>query len=466
MEFNYFSIISGVELILVWWVFIYFLGRYPFDKQIRLVSFAIFILSQYFLMVFILQNIPVIYPFYINLERCFTWTIMLSPLAWYFITYDLLSKELKERQKTIFVSFCLISILFIYLTTFTNLIFNYKDIDLSKASAITSSNPLIPIGPLFWLFFLIFLIMGYFIFYNLVKVYSEKTDLEEKKKFKYFLIGFSIVFFGGFFFSINWLNNNMSVIIATIGDVLVAVGSLVIAYAFIKTSKPAADSTISIFGRDFLLSSLFLLVVYIAFILGIIFSKVPYSLNLLILLTAVFLLIPIVFVTQDWMISYGRNIIYKRSFEFPKVKDEDINYVIRNFNKKENLEDSPLLGLKLVTKKIKEGKTPVDALCEFVDYSIESLSPKEIKRSKPNLKYQILKMIAFDNAEEGQILWDLGFGEYPLEIAEKLEGERPRFEINHPTDYQATSRNAFISLKKEAIHDLAWRISYLERHTK
>jgi len=70
------------------------------------------------------------------------------------------------------------------------------------------------------------------------------------------------------------------------------------------------------------------------------------------------------------------------------------------------------------------------------------------------------------SVDEGQIFWDLGFEEYPLQILEKAEGQKPRLPIERPTDYQATSRNAFISLKKEAIHDLAWRISYLEKHFK
>jgi len=40
------------------------------------------------------------------------------------------------------------------------------------------------------------------------------------------------------------------------------------------------------------------------------------------------------------------------------------------------------------------------------------------------------------------------------------------FKITAASDYSYTSRNAYLALKREAIHDLAWRISYLEKKIK
>ena len=76
-------------------------------------------------------------------------------------------------------------------------------------------------------------------------------------------------------------------------------------------------------------------------------------------------------------------------------------------------------------------------------------------------------MLTQDSAEEGQILWELGFEGYPMKIMAGEDSTRkPIFSIESMSDYTATSRNAFIALKKEAIHDLAWRLSYIEKTTK
>mgnify|MGYP001558126939 CR=1 FL=1 len=76
-------------------------------------------------------------------------------------------------------------------------------------------------------------------------------------------------------------------------------------------------------------------------------------------------------------------------------------------------------------------------------------------------------MLAFDEAEEGQILWELGFDEYPVKLMRLERRERPpKFRDFSPADYHYISRNAYLALKKEAIHDVAWRISYLEKLAK
>ena len=114
-----------------------------------------------------------------------------------------------------------------------------------------------------------------------------------------------------------------------------------------------------------------------------------------------------------------------------------------------------------------EASTPIDALRLLIKNAIKSLEPDENKqrRLKQNLKHRLLEMIAFNQAEEGQILWELGFDEYPLKILSQEDfGRAPLFKTKAPSDYSYKSRNAYIALKKEAIHDVAWRISYLEKH--
>jgi len=192
-----------------------------------------------------------------------------------------------------------------------------------------------------------------------------------------------------------------------------------------------------------------------------------YSFKLLLLITAAVLLIPVTHLGYDWFTSFARNILYQKSLVVPKVTDGEVLESVRNYNKPTALEESGLMRLSVLNNSIeKSGLDRIAALQKLIKEAIEFLKPDEINiRTRAVLKYQLLKHI-LNQVEEGQILWDLGFEEYPLEIAEKGEGKKPRFAISYPTDYQATSRNAFINLKKEAIHDLAWRISYLEKHLK
>jgi len=104
-----------------------------------------------------------------------------------------------------------------------------------------------------------------------------------------------------------------------------------------------------------------------------------------------------------------------------------------------------------------------------VEECIEYFKPTkdESKRTKTNLKYYLLKMLTYEDAEEGQILWELGFEDYPVAIMTRENRARgPIFKVSAPSDYYFTSRNAYLALKKEAIHDIAWRLSYLEKSQK
>lgn len=149
-----------------------------------------------------------------------------------------------------------------------------------------------------------------------------------------------------------------------------------------------------------------------------------------------------------------------------ELTSQDIYFGVKNFNKPEILEKSSLLKLSQI-RLLVNSKTPVDALKAVVRSSIEYFQPVEDfhRRIKPNLKYHLLKMIAFDECEEGQILWELGFEEYPLNIMSR-EGRlrEPLFKIRSASDYPCISRNAYLTLKKEAINDILWRINYLERN--
>jgi hypothetical protein len=224
------------------------------------------------------------------------------------------------------------------------------------------------------------------------------------------------------------------------------------------------DGAKSNIGREFIYSSITVSLIVFAYLFLLSFFGIEVTPRNLAFLSAFILLTLITHSTYDWVMSFVRNLFYSHEVSLPRANDEEVSVALRNLNRPERLESSSLMRLKLVA--VGNPKPSLDKLRDLLKGSINYFEQdKPLRRSRSTLKYEILKLIS-EQVEEGQILWDLGFEEYPLGIAENGDGKKPRFAIASPTDYQAISRNAFIALKKEAIHDLAWRISYLEKHSK
>lgn len=174
---------------------------------------------------------------------------------------------------------------------------------------------------------------------------------------------------------------------------------------------------------------------------------------------------------KAFLFTYINDITYNLSSGLSVVNDQEVYEAIKNFNKPNLLENSSLLRLGLVKVFLHKdkAKTPVDALKLLLKEAIEDLKPDNYsdRRLKQNLKHHLLTMLAFEDAEEGQILWELGFDEYPVRIMSRENNLRsPIFQVKSPSDFTYTSRNAYLALKKEAIHDVTWRISYLEKLSK
>jgi len=170
----------------------------------------------------------------------------------------------------------------------------------------------------------------------------------------------------------------------------------------------------------------------------------------------------------NWVSTFAQDLIYNLQSGLSVVNDQEAYEALKNYHLPEKLEDNSLLRLAIINRKLKNDNklTPVDSLKDLIRESIEYFEPKSepMRRIKANLKYYLLKMIVLDEVEEGQILWELGFEVYPVKImSQERKFRSPMFQANSPADYTYTSRNAFLALKKEAIHDIAWRISYLEK---
>lgn len=166
----------------------------------------------------------------------------------------------------------------------------------------------------------------------------------------------------------------------------------------------------------------------------------------------------------DTFLTYIRDLTYNRDKGFSIITDTDTQFIVNNFHNPHRLSESPILKFSCV----KSSKMPsLDASQQLVREAIEYFKqPDYPRRTKQNLKYHILKMSALDEGDEGQLLWELGFEGYPMRILNNQDSTRsPLFKIESMSDYTAVSRNAFFALKKEAIHDLTWRLSYLEKNS-
>ncbi len=313
-------------------------------------------------------------------------------------------------------------------------------------------------GPLFYLVMTVITLYFSLAFINFFQDYKEKKTFQAVLPFLVsllFVIGWLLII-ASYIFRYNHLVQETGEFIISASVILLA-GVVIANRLFLEGAKTNVN-------REFFYSTLSVsLIVASYLVLGLLFGIEVFGLSRQVLRVIFVFLLIVSHTFYSWVTSFIRNVFYKQELLLPRVTDEEASQVLRSLNKPEILEKNILMRLRLVSKD--KNKMSLDQLKEVVKESIDYFKPEEEVRTKASVKYWILKLIS-NQVEEGQILWDLGFEEYPLEMAEKASGQKPRLSIERPTDYQATSRNAFISLKKEAIHDLAWRISYLEKHAK
>ncbi len=458
-QFNILSIPTAIVMATFWWVAIYLFSRNPYSEKIRALSLAFFFIASYDLLGVLQTNLKADDLAYVNVQKILIWAIAFPIPAWFYFSTTIFSKEKRRKLKPWVVIGFVSGVIIALLGAFTHLLYDYSEISLTKSPSIY----LVSHGELFWLLTAQVITFAFAAVYNFYSVARTKTG-EARKAFNHLTIGAAIFAVSGTFLTLNVLFGNLYP--ETPGELLLLVGLIFIAYSVIRYSSQF-ETGVLLFGKEFVLSTLVLLGLYALFGGLIFLLQFGYSFKLLLLIVAGVLLIPITHTGYDWFMSFARNIFYQKSLAIPKVTDGEVALSLRSYNKPTVLEESGLLRLRILDKFIeRESLDRLAALKKLLREAIEYLRADDpTRRTRANLKYQMLRLIA-DQVEEGQILWCLGFEEYPLEIAEKGEGKKPRFAITSPTDYQATSRNAFINLKKEAIHDLAWRISYLEKHQK
>jgi len=240
-------------------------------------------------------------------------------------------------------------------------------------------------------------------------------------------------------------------------SLLLFIYSIVKYYLFVSTTR--------LLDKVFFIKTLVVVVITSIYFAAFVASGVELNFSVYVLLILTMLLVILTHTLYDWISTFVNDLLYNVKSGLSIVTDEEVNFALKNLNDYEKLENSTLLRLGLVDRLMKvKNLTPIDALREVIGESVEYFNSNESQRVKKALKYQILKMIAHNEAEEGQILWELGFEEYPVKILTQENKTRgPLFQITAPSDYSYKSRNAYLALKKEAIHDVVWRISYLEK---
>jgi hypothetical protein len=433
------------------WVGVYLLLRNPSSKLSWVIFFFLFGFGITTFTDPVLLNARSLRE-YVYWQKLTDWPLFLSPI-FYFHSSILIDKT--KKNKVLIIGY-LLGFVFSCIDVYGGLILKenvLRFIDYKRFDGFAAGPLLVPSI----LFVCIYLYMGIINFWN----------KRSENYFKYLLpaIGGLIYLITGVFGIVSYfLLIPTAGLIFMIGTIM---GVLLFIYSMIRYHL-VSQPEVSIFDKTFWYKSTAMTILLLVYIMGFRLSGLTLTFPSLVLMEIVIVLVMFSHSFYDWLSTFINDLIYNPSAGFSVVSDEEVSGVLKNFNQPGRIESSSLMRLRLLSKKIiSDNKlTPVDALQDTIKEAIEHFKPKEeeSRRIKQNLKYQLLRMLVFDEAEEGQILWELGFEYYPVKIMSQERKYRPPiFEIKSPADYTYASRNAFLALKKEAIHDIAWRISYLEK---
>lgn len=464
MNINGLPILILVELIIsfvVWWLAIYLFVQNPSDRKIQLLSLIFATISFYmvsdslFTVSFRLQQNFLS----ILILKSSSWTIYLPSVLLYHLSHLLKKKEGFFSTYQLGLVYFFTGVM-VYLEIGTNWIHNYSALLLP-----TFNGDLVAIsGTHIWLMGIFLIVVFTLTGLNFLR-FSNSESKYSDEWWKYFLpvvaMTLNIIVTPVILLSYYGVISHSVILPAAAFLTMV----LLFALAVLKYRLFIEDPKL-IFGKNTLYS--FVVTATITIIIGaLIFSKITISSvsDLILAILSLYLVIAAL-PSYSWVMTFINDFSFNPSLGLSVVNDIEVLQAIKNYYRPEQLEDNALLRLQIVKSNHK--KTPIDALKIIIEQAIKYFKPKDAsRRTKQNLKYQILKMIAFDQAEEGQILWELGFEDYPVRIMSNERKERPpKFRAESPADYSYISRNAYLVLKKEAIHNVTWRISYLEKQLR
>lgn len=443
----------------VWWLAIYLLSK-NLRSRLALISSLFLASLSVFLLAVEISKYLTTYDYYNVTWHSVEWSYLL-PIALIFHFSVIVTRSTNKRlnQILLIIIYMAVAVLF-FLTNRTNLMIDYDTYKYIHGTGYVN-----PRGPIFWLLVPAIALSTIGAAANYYTALSKAGDIHNRRKFSlallsslvYLVVGVVVVYLYYDPSQITAVRLAPSLLIVPFIPMLVAIFfyRLITDVDYIFNWKEFIYLSITIFLINILSALIFLTMI------------APRLGEFALILLPLFMLITITTHSfYDWLTTFIRDLIYNSGKGFSLITDSDVSNLIKDFHVPEKLEVNPLTKFKMTKQAANNGKL-VDAAQAIVREAIEYFKQSDYpRRTKQNLKYQMLKMLALDSAEEGQILWELGFDGYPMKIlAGENQTRKPLFKIESMSDYTATSRNAFIALKKEAIHDLAWRLSYLERHS-
>lgn len=392
---------------------------------------------------------------YIKWQKITDWPLFFSSILYYHASVLTSEKRSKTANFLIIVGYCL-AVLFYVTDIHGGLILQEKIIrwaDYKRYDSFAAGKFLIPSVSVAF----VYTIFGSFNFLKGIGLNFWKYFMPAMGGIVYFLTGVFVI-------TSYYSKITQADFIFMLG---LFIGAFLVLFSLIRFHLFSPSE--KVFDKIFLYKTFGMIIIILLYISGFSISKLHMSFESLVLLIIILTLILFTHSFYDWLNTFINDLLYNPTAGFSVVNDEEIGIILKNYNSLDKLENSSLLRLKSIHNKINHSILPVDVLRNITKEAIEYFKPTEEphRRTKQNLKYQLLRMVAFDQAEEGQILWELGFEEYPVKIMSQERRLRsPLFETKSPSDYTYTSRNAYLALKKEAIHDITWRISYLEKLAK
>ncbi|HBM16943.1 MAG TPA: hypothetical protein DD381_11440, partial [Lentisphaeria bacterium] len=385
-----YEILEIVFGLVFFWVGIYLLSKNPFSK----LSWAIF---GVLLCWSIIIGTDPIHTNSRNLEEFLIWQKVLNlPLFYGAVIFFHTSVIVRSNQKIfnkILLYFGYLAITFFYILSLnTDLLFR-KEI---FANDFRYSSVL-PAGKYFWL--LLIFVYGYLSLtvYNYLKAVKEGAN---KKYIFPALACLSCVLLAttkgiSYYFAVPYIN--------FVFNIEVAIVALAIVYAMVRYHLFAAEERI--FDRTFLYKTIGIMIILLIYLSSFVFLNNQFAFSSLVYLVALLAIVLTTHSFYEWLITFINDLLYNPSSGFSVVNDEEVANALKNYNSPNRLDESPLLRLKIVNSG-SNSNVPVDQLRKCIKESIEYFAPEEDKdrRTKRNLKYHLLKMLAFDEAEEGQIL--------------------------------------------------------------
>lgn len=448
--FQWFEIVASV---LIMWVGIYLISRNPLSKLLWVITLYLISIGCTLLSDPILRNTNS-FSSYLVWQKMTDWTVLFLPV--FFLHASLLISKSKKTWLTImlFAGYAVAFIAMILDQTGSGIL-NSKIIRFDNYQRFDGFAPGPFLVPIMIFLFILTLVGNYFWYKNI-----DKPSIKKMMPLIGGLVLSLMILFGTISFYIKIQTADIILSISLAISAFIFIYSILRFYIFSPNEKV-------LLNKSFYMKSLSILIILIIYLLLIDLSLPQKTFETFLLSCFIIILVMITHSFYDWFSTFLNDLAYNFSSGLSVVTDEEAWYLIKNYNSPQKLEENSLVRLNIVKKKIKNGELAIDSLRHILEEAIDYFRPNEneTKRIKRNLKYHIIRMIAFDEAEEGQILWNLGFDEYPVRIMSQAGSQiAPQFKTQTPSDYSFTSRNAYLALKKEAVHDIAWRISYLEKH--